>query len=290
MTAPPGPAPAPAARRRTPPRAGQGSGSVQAVRRALQLLKAFDHDRPEWGVADLCDRFGYRHRSTVSRLMTTLAAEGLVEWNPATSRYRLGLVVLELAGVLTEGLDVRAAARPAMEALCRSSGETVSLDVLHDGESVVVDQVTSPSSVRYVCWVGRRVPVHASSAGKVLLAFQDGAATEALLRRLTGPAGSLPRHTGRTVTDPAALRRELADVRAAGVATASGEVSDEIAAVAAPIRDHQGWVVAALAVNGPTFRLTGERLAALRPDVARAGAEVSRRLGFGSHRGDRPLP
>jgi DNA-binding IclR family transcriptional regulator len=216
--------------------------------------------------------------------MTTLAAEGLVEWNPATSRYRLGLVVLELAGVLTEGLDVRAAARPAMEALCRRSGETVSLDVLHDGESVVVDQVTSPRSVRYVCWVGRRVPVHASSAGKVLLAFQDGQATAALLRRLAGPGGVLSWHTGRTITDPVALGDELARVRAAGTATASGEVSDEIAAVAAPVRDHQGLVVAAVAVNGPTFRLSAERLAELGPDVALAGAEISRRLGFRGRR------
>jgi DNA-binding IclR family transcriptional regulator len=245
----------------------------------MQLLKAFDHDHPEWSVADLGARFGYRHRSTVSRLMTTLAADGLVQWNPESGCYRLGLVVLELAGVLTEQLDIREAARPAMRELCRRSGETVSLDVLQDGETVVIDQITSPSSVRYVCWVGRRVPVHASSAGKVLLAFQRPEDAAQLLRRLAGTAGVLPRYTAKTHADLAVLRQELQHVRHCGVATAAGEVHDEIAAAAAPVFDHQGDVVAAVAVNGPTFRLTAARLAELAPDVVLAGAEISRRLG-----------
>lgn len=274
---------------RSAPRPGAGTGVIQSVRRALQLLKAFDREHPEWSVADLCTRFGYQHRSTVSRLMSTLAAEGLVQWNPRTNRYRLGFVLLDLAGVLQEQIDVRAAAQPAMQDLCRLTGETVSLDVLEGTETIVIDQVTSPSSVRYVCWLGRRVPAHASSAGKVLLAFQPDDVVEPLLQRMAEPDGRLPGYTERTLPHLAALRDELARVRQQGYAVAIGEISSEISAISAPVFDHTDNVVAALAVNGPSFRFTADVIARIAPDVQRAADQISAALGARSRRTDPAL-
>jgi DNA-binding IclR family transcriptional regulator len=215
------------------------------------------------------------HKSTVSRLLATLESEGLLERAPGTEKYRLGHEILRLAGQAAHLGDLRAAARPVLAELAETTRETANLAVLDGAEAHNVDQASGPHLVRIGNWVGRRTPLHCVANGKVLLAFQPADEIE---RRLAGPLEAFTPHT---VVDPAALRGVLAAVREQEYACAIGEIEDGLNAVAAPVRDATGQVVAAVSVSGPAYRVPPERIAELARVTREAGARISERLGFG---------
>lgn len=246
---------------------------IQSVQRAVSLLKAFDTQAAELGVTELSRRVKL-HKSTVSRLLATLEHEGLLERVPGTEKYRLGFEFVRMAGQVAHFGDVRKAARPVLVRLAESTRETINLAVA-DGDGVInVDQVSGPHLVRDTNWVGRRTPFNCVANGKALLALQPPAEIERIL------AGPLPRFTERTITDPPALLAELARVREQGYALALGEIEEGLNAVAAPIRDGAGAVVAAVSVSGPAYRVTADRLADLGALTVKAAAEIAARLGF----------
>jgi DNA-binding IclR family transcriptional regulator len=246
---------------------------IQSVQRATRLLKAFDSGPAELGVMELSRRVDL-HKSTVSRLLATLESEGLIERVPETDKYRLGFMLMRLAGQVTHFGDVREAARPLLVELTERSSETVHLAVLDGDEVVNVEQISGPHLVREANWVGRRTPLNCVANGKALLAFQP----EATIGRVL--AGPLPRYTERTLADPARLRRELAQVRERGYAQALGEIEEGLNAVAAPIRDAAGTVVAAVSISGPAYRVTADRVPDLGALVVGAATRISARLGF----------
>jgi IclR family transcriptional regulator, acetate operon repressor len=246
---------------------------IQSVQRATRLLKAFDSGPAELGVMELSRRVDL-HKSTVSRLLATLESEGLIERVPETEKYRLGFMLMRLAGQVTHFGDVREAARPVLVELTERSRETVHLAVLDGDEVVNVEQISGPHLVREANWVGRRTPLNCVANGKALLAFQP----EATIARVL--AGPLPRYTERTITDPIRLRRELAQARERGYAQALGEIEEGLNAVAAPIYDAAGAVVAAVSISGPAYRVTADRIPDLGALVVGAAAKISSRLGY----------
>ncbi len=246
---------------------------IQSVRRAATLLKAFDNGPVELGVSEL-SRKARLHKSTASRLLATLEREGLLERVPGTEKYRLGFMLVRLAGQVAHFGDVRAAARPALVELAEASCETAHLAVLDGDEVINVEQIAGPHIVREANWLGRRTPLHCVANGKALLAFQPDAAIE---RVLSAP---LSRYTERTITDPERLRAELASVRRRGYATALGEIEEGLNAVAAPVRDGSGQVVASVSVSGPVYRVKARRIVDLGALTVGAAARISARLGF----------
>jgi DNA-binding IclR family transcriptional regulator len=210
----------------------------------------------------------------VSRLLATLESEGLLERAPGTEKYRLGHEILRLAGQAAHLGDVRSVARPVLVELAEVSRETANLAVLEGTQVHNVDQVSGPHLVRIGNWVGRRTPPHCVANGKALLAYQPSAEIERLLE------APLEVFTPHTITDPAALRAELALVRAQGYASAVGEIEDGLNAVAAPVYDAAGQVSAAVSVSGPAYRVTAERIPELAQLTRAAAAKISARLGY----------
>jgi DNA-binding IclR family transcriptional regulator len=256
---------------------GNGEGTaVQSVSRAVSILELLA-DEGELGVTELGRRLGV-HKATASRLVSTLGGHGLVERNPATEKFRLGLGLMYLAGAAVAGVDLVHHARPILDELAERCRETVTLGVFDRDQVVYVDQVSSSRAIVSVNWVGRRTPLHCSASGKVLLACTGEPERERLL------AGPLEVRTRATVADPEVLRRQLTEVLAKGYAQTLEELEDGLNAVAAPIRRADGEVVAALSVSGPAFRLPPievPRIARMTIDAANA---VSRRLGFSERR------
>ncbi|TMK85424.1 MAG: IclR family transcriptional regulator [Actinobacteria bacterium] len=247
--------------------------TVQSVGRAVTILELLASGAGELGVTELGRRLGV-HKATASRLVATLAEHGLVEQNPVTDKYRLGFGVVRLAAVATAGLDLVRQARPVLERLAEETGETVNLAVL-DGDRVVnIDQITAPHLVVNVNWVGKRTPLHCSSNGKVLLAGLLERERARLLR------GRLERLTPHTITDRDLLNAQLMEAGARGYAYTEEELEIGLNAVAAPIRDGAGSVVAAVSVSGPAYRLTPKRMPPVGGQTREAGAEISRRMGF----------
>jgi DNA-binding IclR family transcriptional regulator len=247
---------------------------TQAVLRAIALLKTFSDAQPEWNLAQLAQAVSL-NKTTAYRLLRALESEGMVGRNRDTGAYRLGPEAIAVGGRALRCNDVRFASHGSLEAMAQQVGEAATLEILVGDQVMVLDEV--PSSHLVATWqsVGTRYPAHATSTGKLLLAYLS---REERSRILQPPLARLTEHT---LTDPEELERELARVQAQGFALASEELESGFVAVRAPVRHHDGQVVAAISVGGPTTRLCRERLEEAIAWVKQAADVVSSRLGYG---------
>ncbi|TLH57585.1 IclR family transcriptional regulator [Mycolicibacterium aubagnense] len=246
---------------------------MQSVDRALYVLELLAR-RGEAGVTELASDIGV-HKSTVSRLLAALEDRELVEQAFERGKYRLGFGILRLANAVSGRLDVTRQGREICERLALEVGETVNIAVLRSEYAVNVDQARGPSAVGTHNWVGELTPLHATSSGKVLLASLGADAR----RDLVAEAG-LQRFTEHTITSLEKLEAQLRDVTRDGYVVSLEELEPGLNAIAAPIRDHTGVVIAALSVSGPAYRLTAERTREIAPVVISAADDVSRRMGY----------
>lgn len=246
--------------------------AVRSVDRAASLLLALGDSHGEAGVTELARRLGL-HKSTASRLLATLEKRGLVEQDEETGKYRLGLVVIRLADRAERTLDLRAIAMPELDRLARETHETTGLGVIDGDQLLTVAQADGPNLVALGDWTGRLVPLHSVAGGKILLASLPEREVLRLVRR------GLDRFTDRTLTQLEPLLEELARVRRRGFATAFGEYDTGLNAVAAPVHDARGAIIAAVDVWGPAFRVTARRVPELVQLAREASGAVSVRLG-----------
>jgi DNA-binding IclR family transcriptional regulator len=218
------------------------SRQVESVTRAVAILDALAAARTDLGTSEVGRMTGI-NLSTVSRILATLTAGGLVDHVRSTGRYHLGVGLIRLANAARDGLDVRSLARPYLEELAELTGETATLSTPGRHEAVTVDFAQSAMSVRSVAEVGRVSVAHATSVGKVFVAYGG-----------TVPDGPLHRYTDRTIVDPRVLAAETAAVRERGWAEAAGEREHDLNGVAAPILNRAGTLIAILGVQGPSAR------------------------------------
>jgi DNA-binding IclR family transcriptional regulator len=250
----------------------EDSGPVQSVDRAVAILEILAREG-EAGVTEVARELDV-HKSTASRLLAALDRRELVTQDTARGRFRLGVGIVRLAGAAARGLDVVQESRPVCRALAQEVGETVNVAILSGRDALYLDQVAGPAALSPHNWAGRRIPLHATSDGKVLLAYLSPAEIAA---HLVPP---LERFTDHTITTASGLARVLAEVRHRGYATAVEELEEGLTAVAAPVRNAEGDVIASVSASGPSFRIPADRIPALAGPVRRAAAEVSRRLGW----------
>lgn len=220
------------------------SRHVAAVERAITILDELARARSELGTNEIARRTGI-NVSTISRILATLADGGLVEHVTSTGRYRLGLGVVRLANAVHERLDIRSLARPYLTELAERIEETVTLSVPAKQQAITLDFVQSALMVRSVAEVGRTSVAHATAVGKVFLAHGG-----------TLPEGPLEAFTERTIVDPAVLAVEVAQIKERGWAQALGEREADLNAVAAPVLNKTGTLVAILGVQGPAMRFS----------------------------------
>lgn len=241
--------------------------SVQSVDRAMLLLRAVaqasDGDATAARLAEACRL----NRATAWRILNTLETHGMVACDRESGRWTIGVRVVDLAR--STGLEtVIGAARPVLEQLGRRTGETAALAVSRLDGLTYVDEVVSPAIIA-ATWLGQTVPLHATSTGKVLLAFGDD---DRLVARLV--ERGLPRFTTTTQTDGATLAAELEQVRRSGYATCRGEYETSAWGVSAPVLDAAGRLLAVLSIWGPGTRVTTASFDVLGPVVVEAASTV----------------
>ena len=246
---------------------------IQAIERAVSILNAFSPEDPELGVTELAERLGL-HKSTVHRFMVNLDAAGLVERNPRTGRYRLGLRIFELGGLVMQQMNLWDEALPFLEGLVHDTGETGHLAVLDGGEAIYIERVEARRALRVPSAIGRGYPAHATNLGKVLLADLPRERVEEIVAER-----GLAAYTPNTITDLDQLEGELDRIRALGYAVNNEEYDEGLRCIGAPVRDHSGHVVAALGIGGPVTRITPDRVDELAELVMTAARGLSRRLG-----------
>ncbi|WP_019203826.1 IclR family transcriptional regulator [Tsukamurella sp. 1534] len=253
--------------------AGGPPRGVQAVDRAISVLELLAREG-EAGVSEVAAAIGV-HKSTAFRLLSALESRELVEQNDSRGKYRLSHGILRLASTMSTRQNIANLAQPVCDALAAEVGETVNVAVIRGVYSINVCQALGPSAVGTQNWVGAPTPLHATSSGKVLLAHQSMSTADRLIRELP-----LEKFTGHTVTRPKLLRGQLAVIEEQGHGTSFEELEEGLNAVAVPVRDHTGSVVAALSASGPVYRFTRERIAEVTPAVITAGREISHRMGY----------
>ncbi|MGQ0654853.1 MAG: IclR family transcriptional regulator [Betaproteobacteria bacterium] len=246
---------------------------VPGLERGLRLLQLFRPGRAEIGAPDIA-RALELPRTTAFRLLQTLEALEFVERTSAGA-FRLGPAVLRLGFDLVASLDVSERGAEVLEKLCRETGESTQLATLDGRDIVVVVKKTPSSAFVSNVQVGTRMPAHATVVGRILLQDHDAAA----LRRLF-PEKQLKAFTAQTPKTVAELERLIAQDRARGYAVSESGYEASISAVAAPVRNHERRVAAALSIIVPRPRLEPKRRDELAQRAIGAAAELSRRLSY----------
>lgn len=244
---------------------------VRSVVRAVDLLNALTQG-PE-SLGRLAEMSGLS-KATAHRLLTTLIFKQLVIQNPEDGSYLLGPGCFGIVAAVTRDFGVLGiVARPVLERLREDTRETVILHVRVGLQRVCVAELVSPESVHYAAGVGSMAPIHAGSAGKLLLAFSEPEPWEAALTHM-----ELEALTDSTITDRAVLVRELRLIRTRGYAESRGERVVGGAAMSAPVFLRNGEIIAALSVLGPDSRLSDARLHSLRSAFLDAAQEITDRI------------
>ena len=251
----------------------QRKATVQSLQRGLEILVAVAQADQPVGITDLSRQFGLA-KGSISRLVATLVQQSFLTRDPGTAKYRVSSRLWELGHGAVSRLDLRGIARPVMEKLNAATQETVHLTVLTESDEMVfLDKLDSTRGVRPNVELGVSLPPYCVSNGKAMLAFLPKARVDRVLR------GRLRRFTNATITRKSALLAHLDTVRRLGYAVNRGEYRPDVAGVAAPIRDHTGFAVAALGVSMPSVRMTPELISDLAPRVVASAREISSALG-----------
>jgi DNA-binding IclR family transcriptional regulator len=247
------------------------SDSVRSIDRCFDILEMLLDSGRDMSLAEISRNLG-APKSTVLTIVRTLAARGLLALDEERKVYRLGLGFARFAGHGRQPVSLEDIARPHLEALTQSTGETSTLAML-EGHAVFYScAVQGPQLIRYVVPVGVPRPLHCTASGKLALAQMDEPAVRAYVRK-TG----LARQTPRTITRSNALAIELDKIRRQGFATSQGEISADLFGVAAPIRNQEGRMVASVNLAGPIFRL-GNRMPRLTQAVRQAADAISEQV------------
>ncbi len=247
---------------------------IQSVSHALDVLEEFKGDVDELGVTELSKKLKL-HKNTVFRILATLQSRNYIEQNRSNENYRLGIRCLELGQTFVRQRGLLKQAKPILSELAEKSGETSYISILRGNEVVYLDSVEASTTVRVVSRVGLHMPIHATAAGKALVAFESD---EELRRRFLKEQN---RFTPRTIIDPDDLLRNLTGVREKGYATDLEEFEEGLRCIAAPVRDYTRKVVGAVSVSGPAHRLSDDKIENLvAPEVIQSAQALSVRLGF----------
>ncbi len=247
---------------------------VQALDRIIAILDCFSVDAPSLGVREVA-RMIHLSPSTTGRLMQGLREAGLLTQDARTSLYSIGPRVLTWAGVYSASLDVRTIALPRLQSLHRETQETISLYILDGSERICVERLESTQNVRYVARLGRRLPLFAGSAGKLLLAFLPYHRQEDILNGV-----EIKQLTPATITNREKLYAELQAICRQGYSISHGEWIQEASGVAAPIFDLEKQVVAAITISGPTQRFKDDTISQYITKVVQVAGEISRDMGY----------
>jgi len=251
------------------------SGPVQSVERAAAIVQLLASEEEPLGLAQIAAALSLA-KTTAHGLLGTLCDVRFVEKDDA-GLYRVGRDLLQIGSTRLDANELRARALNWTDALAARTGAAARVAMFRDGDAVIAHHVFAIGSQHQLLETGRRIPLHATALGKVLLAFDPGAARTVL-------SGPLPSLTYRTITERSAILRELADIRDAGRAVSVEECEPDLAGIAAPVRDRGGYVVASIGITGSVDDLCDSRHRphrALEDEVLRAARAVSAEFGHG---------
>jgi IclR family transcriptional regulator, KDG regulon repressor len=246
---------------------------INSILRASNILKCFSGDKTHFKITELARHLGL-DRSTTYRILLSLEKAGFVE-KDETGTYSLGLAAFEIGNAYLMQTDLIQVSKPIMADLASKVQETVHLAVLSDIEIVYVDKVDSPRTLGVISKLGQRGPLHCTSLGKTLLAFQPEDEQARIIQRIR-----MNPFTSRTITTKPRLIEELRIIKKQGYALDRREIEEDVECIGAPILNHFGNVIAALSISGPQKKIGTPREKQFIHDVVKAAALISSKMGY----------
>jgi IclR family transcriptional regulator, KDG regulon repressor len=251
---------------------------IQAVERALSILDLFSEQQTELKITEISRRTGL-HKSTLHSLLKTMQIHGYVEQSEPNGPYRLGMKLFERGFLVLKSKDVVAVARPRLAALAGQTGQTTHLGILDGEYGVYVDKVEGERSIIAYSRIGRRMPLHSTAIGKILLAYRSRQELEAILDGYEFAA-----ITENSISDRAALMRVLEGVRESGWAIDEQENVRGVRCAAVPIWNHEGKLVAAVSISTIVENVSRDEFASFIDPLRLTGKGISGDLGFATPR------
>lgn len=252
--------------------------SVPSVHRAFRLLEILSESLSGLGVSDLARKTGWP-KSSIHNILGTLASDGFVTQDPVSNRYRMTLKLFSVSGSVVEAIDIRDIAYPFLIELAEATGETVNLGIMDGTQAIYVDTIPGSSAIRANTWPGKRLPIHRTALGKVLVAELPDNQLEAIVKE-TG----LKRSTPNTHTKLKDLKQDLERVRKLGYAVDDEEDEIGMRCVGVAVRDYRGLATAAMSVTALARRLPLEAISGLAKTMRATANKISGQLG---HRAER---
>ncbi|WP_078429333.1 IclR family transcriptional regulator [Alkalihalobacterium alkalinitrilicum] len=251
----------------------ENTNHLSSVKNTLKILRAFEMGKPQKGVRELASELNMG-KSSVQRILATLASEGFVRKNEETNKYELGVSVLELSSIVLGNLDIYTEAQSIIKSLAEKSKETSHIAIFQGDKVVYLCKEESDQSINLVSYPGLHNYAHCTSSGKLLLAYSRESFVEQII------LGGLNKFTDYTITSPEIFKKQLSIIRKNGFSISREEFRKGVTSFSAPIRDHTGNVVAAINIVGPSVRMTNQRINILLKDLIRAGELISEKLGY----------
>lgn len=250
-------------------------GGVQSLARAFGIMEEVARSRDGITLAELSKRVGL-HNSTTFHLVKTMVTLGYIRQIKDSKRYRIGRPLFALAASALDEIEMVSLATPVLEDLSRKTGESGHFAVRMGDAVVVIARTAAPGAFQLTERVGVVRPAHCTALGKVILAaLRDDQLDRFLARVELAPV------TSRSITDPAALKKDIDDVRRSGIAFDDGEFNPEVRCVGVPVKDFTGQVIGAVGISGPIWRLSVQALQNRAVTVQRAARRLSAEFGFG---------
>ena len=244
---------------------------LQSVQNGLRILQLFTSESPEWGLTEIANKLQL-NKSTVSRLVTDLVAEGFLQ--KEQKKYSLGFSLLSMSGVITSHLEIHRESKDILKKLVADLGETAHIAILEGNEITYVHKIECQNPVRLLSSIGKKNPVSCTSAGKVLLAFKSNDRINSLIE------AGLPHMGPNSVTDSDQLKAQLIQIKKQGYSICIDEMHENVVSIAASVRDYTGDVVAAVSVVGTRERIHDGKINPFVETIIEAAKEVSIRLGY----------
>ena len=247
---------------------------IKVLTKTFSVLEILLEHRSPMSMSEISEKLDF-YPSTVHRILDTLKYGGYVEQNSTTQKYQLGLKLLELGMGKLHQIDLVKEAKPYLRELAKKCNETVHLGILEDTNVLYLAKEESSQTIRMISYIGRRAPLHCTALGKVLLAYLSSTERNDILARI-----ELSKLTDKTITDKTQLEIELNKIEQKGMGWDREENEKDVRCIAAPIRDYQGKVIAAVSVSSPAYRVNKENQDHLQEELVATCQKISSRLGF----------
>lgn len=247
---------------------------LNSLDRGLEILEILAFTKKPMGVTELSEWLDV-DKASIYRTLATLEAHNMVEQDPETKKYSLGLKLIELSGSLLNRLELRVRAKPFLKELCERTGESAHLTTFVNNSIVYIDKEETSGRISVKTEIGMEAPMHCTATGKAVAAFLPEEKIDELIR-----TKGLTPYTPKTITSPEMLKAHFARIREKGYALDDEEFDIGVRCIGAPVRNFKGKVIGSVGISGSIVTMTLENIQKHIPVVLEVSRKISSAIGY----------